>query len=112
MKYESNEQVKEIIKNIMKDENVSYRDLAHKLGTSQQNIHSAMNKKQLKLDDVSNFCEALGYTFEIKIVKNGKSVTNDEDLVDTYINDEVLKLLGELMKIAKETGYWNCGKSF
>lgn len=103
MKYESNEQVKEIIKKIMKDEKVSYRDLADKMNTSQQNVHSIMNKKQLKFDDVSNFCEVLGYTFDIKIIKDGKNVTKEEELVDTYINDEVLKLLAELMKIAKET---------
>lgn len=47
MRYRDNEQVKDIIKEIMENEKVSYRDLAEKLNTSQQNIYSIINKKQL-----------------------------------------------------------------
>ena len=103
MVYKNNEEVKEIIKKIMEREKVTYKDLAKRLDTSQQNIYSIINKKQLKLDDILMVCNALGYTFDIKISKNNISITPEDDLSDVYINDEVLMLLGKLMKIAKET---------
>lgn len=103
MVYQNNEEIKEIIKEMMEKEKVSYKDLATKLNTSQQNIYSIINKKQLKLDDILMVCNALGYTFDIKISKNDVNITPEDDLSDIYINDEVLMLLGKLMKIAKET---------
>ena len=103
MIYENNEQVKNIIKEIMKREKVTYRDLAEKLETSQQNIYSIVNKKQLKLDDILMVCNALGYAFEIKITKENTTITSEDELTYIYINDEVLMLLGKLMKIAKDT---------
>lgn len=103
MIYENNEQVKDIIKEIMEREKVTYRDLANKINTSQQNIYSIINKKQLKLDDILMVCNALGYTFEIKITKEKFSITPEDDLRDVYINDEVLRLLGKLMEIARQT---------
>jgi len=99
MRYKNNEQVKDVIKKLMADENVSYRDLAEKIGTSQQNIYSILNKKQLKLDDVNLVCKALGYTFDIRVVKEDGVEDESFDL----INEEVLRLLGQLIKIAKET---------
>ena len=81
MRYRDNEQVKDIIKEIMENEKVSYRDLAEKLNTSQQNIYSIINKKQLKLDDLLMVCNALGYTFDIKISKDNKNITK-EDIAD------------------------------
>lgn len=103
MKYINNEQVKELIKKIMEKEKVTYRDLADKLGTSQQNMYSIINKKQLKFDDVLMVCNALGYTFEIEISKGNESITGEDDKGYDYINDEVLFLLGKLMKKARET---------
>ncbi|WP_024347390.1 helix-turn-helix domain-containing protein [Lacrimispora indolis] len=92
MLYEDNEQVKELIKSLMAEKNISYRSLANKLDTSQQNIYKILNKKQLKLDDVLMVCKALDMSFYINFVS-----PNDE--IDVY---EELELLKTAYKEAKK----------
>lgn len=97
--YIDNEQVKNIIKELMQEKNYSYRDLSEKMGTSQQNIHKLLNKNQLKLDDVKNFCDALGYKFKFEICSKDVYSVFDEN------NEEFIKIVNEFIKIAKEINY-------
>lgn len=104
MIYENNEQVKNIIKNIMKKEDVTYDDIAAKTdGGSRQNAYKTLNKNQLKLDDVKKFCDALGYKFEINIVKETEELKYD--LYNLYVNDQFMKLILEMIKLAKDVDY-------
>lgn len=77
MVYKNNEQIKEFIRMIMAKEKVTYKELAEKTGTSQQNIYKTLNKNQLKFDDVSKVCCALGYKFSFNIVKEHDNNDND-----------------------------------
>lgn len=84
MFYENNEQVKEKIKELMAEQGETYRSLAEKLNTSQQNIYKILNKNQLKLDDVLMVCNALGVQFCINFYS-----PNDE--IDVYEELEFYK---------------------
>lgn len=66
MIYDNNEQVKESLKLLMDENGVSYKDLADKLGTSQQNVYKMFKKQQLKLDDVEKICSVLNYKFHME----------------------------------------------
>lgn len=59
MIYDNNDQVKESLKLLMNENGISYKELADKLGTSQQNVYKMFKKQQLKLDDVAKICSVL-----------------------------------------------------
>lgn len=106
MIYESNEQIRQVIKDMMKKENVTYDDLAVRFHSSRQNAYKLLNKNQLKLDDIKKFCEILGYTFEINITKGNK------DLYDFYINDEFMDLIAKIITVAKDVDYDKIRKKY
>lgn len=103
MRYKDNEQLKEYIRIIMKHENVTYKELGEKIGTSQQNVYKMLNKNQLKFDDVLKVCNALGYKFSINIVKeNGEGAEKEPYIQALSAMDGVEEMRIELSKI-KET---------
>lgn len=103
MRYKDNEQLKEYIRIIMKHENVTYKELGEKIGTSQQNVYKMLNKNQLKFDDVLKVCNALGYKFSINIVKeDGEGAEKEPYIQALSAMDRVEEMRIELSKI-KET---------
>jgi predicted transcriptional regulator len=68
--YKDNEQIKEQILQILKDENITYKELGIKLETTQQNAYKIVNKNQYKFDDVLKICDILGYKINIDIYKD------------------------------------------
>lgn len=102
MRYRDNEQLKEYIRLIMKHENVTYKELGKKVGTSQQNAYKMLNKNQLKFDDVLKVCDALGYKFSINIVKeNGEGVEKDPYVQVLSAMDGLAEMRMEIAKLKK-----------
>lgn len=100
MRYKDNEQLKEYIRLIMRHENITYKELGEKIGTSQQNVYKMLNKNQLKFDDVLKFCNALEYKFSINIVKeNGEGVESEPYIQALSAMDGLEDMRMELAKM-------------
>lgn len=105
MRYRDNEQLKEYIRLIMKHENVTYKELGEKIGTSQQNVYKMLNKNQLKFDDVLKVCDALGYKFSINIVKeNGEGAEKEPYIQALSAMDGLEEIRMELAKMKESYG--------
>ena len=100
MQYRDNEQLKEYIRLIMKHENITYKELGEKIGTSQQNVYKMLNKNQLKFDDVLKVCNALEYKFSINITKeNGEGAEKDPYIQALSAMDGLAEMRMEIAKI-------------
>lgn len=100
MRYKDNEQLKEYIRLIMRHENITYKELGEKIGTSQQNVYKMLNKNQLKFDDVLKVCNALEYKFSINIVKeNGEGVESEPYIQALSAMDGLEDIRMELAKM-------------
>ena len=55
------------IKKILIDKDMSVTDLAEKLQTSRQNLNNKLKRKDMKVSDLNNILDALGY--EMKFTK-------------------------------------------
>lgn len=100
MRYKDNEQLKEYIRLIMRHENITYKELGEKIGTSQQNVYKMLNKNQLKFDDVLKVCNALEYKFSINIVKeNGDGVESEPYIQALSAMDGLEDMRMELAKM-------------
>ena len=100
MRYKDNEQLKEYIRLIMRHENITYKELGEKIGTSQQNVYKMLNKNQLKFDDVLKVCNALEYKFSINIVKeNGEGVESEPYIQALSAMDGLEDMRMELAKM-------------
>lgn len=100
MQYRDNEQLKEYIRVIMKHENITYKELGEKIGTSQQNVYKMLNKNQLKFDDILKVCNALGYKFSVNIVKeNGDGVEKEPYIQALSAMDGLSDVRMEIAKI-------------
>lgn len=100
MRYKDNEQLKEYIRLIMRYEDITYKELGEKIGTSQQNVYKMLNKNQLKFDDVLKVCNALGYKFSINIVKeNGEGAEKEPYIQALSAIDGLEDVRMELAKI-------------
>lgn len=105
MRYKDNEQLKEYIRLIMKHENVTYRELGEKIGTSQQNVYKMLTKNQLKFDDVLKVCNALGYKFSINIIKeNGNGAETEPYIQALSAMDGLEDIRMELAKMKESYG--------
>lgn len=78
-KYRDNNNVRKYLLLIMENENITYKKLGERIDTSPQNVHKMLHKDQLKLDDVSKICSALGYSFYFDICKDNKNSEDHED---------------------------------
>lgn len=100
MQYRDNEQLKEYIRVIMKHENITYKELGEKIGTSQQNVYKMLNKNQLKFDDILKVCNALGYKFSVNIVKeNGDGAEKEPYIQALSVMDGLSDVRMEIAKI-------------
>lgn len=67
--YNDNEQMKELINTIIKDNGIKKTFIADNLNISRSNLNSLLNKKNITLDDLKKICDVLGYQIEINIKK-------------------------------------------
>lgn len=58
------------IKEMLKDKKISSSELARSLGTSRQNLGNKLRRNNLKLSDLNEILDIVGY--EIKFVKKKK----------------------------------------
>lgn len=57
------------IRKLMIDENQTVTGLAKKLNTSQQNLDAKLKRNNLKISDLENILDALGYDLKIEFIK-------------------------------------------
>ena len=89
----------------MRHEDITYKELGEKIGTSQQNIYKMLNKNQLKFDDVLKVCNALGYKFSINIVKeNGEGAEKEPYIQALSAMDGLEDVRMELAKMKESYG--------
>lgn len=67
--YNDNEQMKDLINIIIKDNGIKKTFIADNLNISRSNLNSLLNKKNITLDDLKKICDVLGYEIEINIKK-------------------------------------------
>lgn len=67
--YNDNEQMKDLINTIIKDNGIKKTFIADNLNISRSNLNSLLNKKNITLDDLKKICDVLGYEIEINIKK-------------------------------------------
>lgn len=103
MLYKDSEQIKDFIKLLMTNEKVTYRELAERIGTSQQNLYKILNKNQLKFDDVKKVCDALGYKFFFNITKEIDSQEKDPFINALSALDMVDEMRMQLSKIKESS---------
>lgn len=101
LKYDNNDQIRQIIKDIMKEKDVTYDDIAKNNNMSRQNAYSLLSKNKLKIDDVKLFCDSLGYEFHFDIIPKG-SESNLGDMYDLKVNNRLVELIFELLTLAKD----------
>ena len=67
--YNDNEQMKDLINTLIKDNGIKKTFIADNLNMSRSNLNSLLNKKNITLDDLKKICDVLGYEIEINIKK-------------------------------------------
>ena len=67
--YNDNEQMKDLINTLIKDNGIKKTFIANNLNMSRSNLNSLLNKKNITLDDLKKICDVLGYEIEINIKK-------------------------------------------
>lgn len=67
--YDNNNDMKEIINIILKDNGIKKTYVADSLNMSKTTFNSLLNKKNITLDDLKKICDVLGYEIEINIKK-------------------------------------------
>lgn len=89
MKFTSSEDIQAKLKLLMAANDLSYKDMAERINTTPQNIHSVLNKKKhISFDDVDMICKALDMylSYDINIDTGDKAQTieikNTDDLVN------------------------------
>lgn len=93
MDYSNDKEIRDMIIDIMKTKNMSYRDLALKMGTTKQNLYKKFNYTSLKLDELAEVCDALGYKLSIEITKNK---------IEDNSNSQTLDKISDIMKKLNE----------
>lgn len=74
MIYKDTQELLKTIKAIMAYDGVSFKELAEKLNTKQQNMSSFFrkDKNNVKLNSVRDICDALGYDIELNFIPKNK----------------------------------------
>lgn len=67
--YLDNEQIKQEVKKLLIEENITAKSICEKLDITQQRYQKIMNKKNLSFSDISMICGALDYNLSIDFVK-------------------------------------------
>lgn len=69
IQYNNNNDIKDFIKYILKDNGIKQVDIMEKLDINKSAWRSIINKKNITLDDLKKICDVLGYEIEINIKK-------------------------------------------
>lgn len=69
IQYNNNNDIKDFIKYILKDNSIKQVDIMEKLDINKSAWRSLINKKNITLDDLKKICDVLGYQIEINIKK-------------------------------------------
>lgn len=67
--YNTNNDLKELIKYILKDNSIKQIEIAKELNISKSDMTSLLNKKHITLDDMKKIFDILGYQIELNIEK-------------------------------------------
>ncbi len=67
--YLDNEQIKQEVKKLLIEENITAKSICEKLNITPQRYQKIMNKKNLSFSDISMICNALDYNLSIDFVK-------------------------------------------
>lgn len=68
MIYNTNEDVRALLKQAAAEEGITFTGLAGRCGLSPQSMNNRMNKKHISLDDIKTFAEAMGMDLYIALV--------------------------------------------
>lgn len=69
MKYTDNNQIRKVIKDECRDQDVSLAEIARKLGMLPQTLNGVLTKKHISFDDVQRIADVLGCDLYFGLVK-------------------------------------------
>ena len=64
-----NKQIKNEIKKLLIDENITFVSIANKLGISDNQLNNTFNKVNLSFNDIYKIMDAIGYKMQIEFIK-------------------------------------------
>lgn len=68
IKYNENDDIKELINYIIKDNHKKKIDISNQLNISRSTLNTLLNKKNINLNDIKKICDTLDYEVNIEIV--------------------------------------------
>lgn len=67
------------IKKLLIDEDITVKELASRLDTVPTNISNKLSRGDMKVSDVENIANVLGYKVKLKFVKKENYLEDEED---------------------------------
>ena len=64
-----NKQIKNEIKKLIIDENITFTEISEKLNISKNQLNNTFNKVNLSFNDIYKIMDAIGYKMQIEFVK-------------------------------------------
>ena len=64
-----NKQVKNEIKKLIIDENITFTEISEKLNISKNQLNNTFNKVNLSFNDIYKMLEVIGYKMQIEFIK-------------------------------------------
>ena len=64
-----NKQIKNEIKKLIIDENITFTEISEKLNISKNQLNNTFNKVNLSFNDIYKFIDCIGYKMQIEFIK-------------------------------------------
>lgn len=96
MIYKADNNMRDMIKDVMKRNAVSQEKLARMLNVNHQKVHRMLHKTALKFKDIAHICNVLGYDLVIDIVPKSKDDINSYHVYESI--QEMLEIVRRLDK--------------
>lgn len=64
-----NKQIKNEIKKLIIDENITFTEISEKLNISKNQLNNTFNKVNLSFNDIYKIMDAIGYKMQIEFIK-------------------------------------------
>lgn len=64
-----NKQIKNEIKKLIIDENITFTEISEKLNISKNQLNNTFNKVNLSFNDIYKIMDAIGYKMKIEFIK-------------------------------------------
>lgn len=64
-----NKQIKNEIKKMIIDENITFTEISEKLNISKNQLNNTFNKVNLSFNDIYKIMDAIGYKMQIEFIK-------------------------------------------